>query len=67
MQNILLKKQIINSGKYKAYQEYLQKIIEKCGFVVEYDWLRIPSTKNVAMIGRKRVIDQRGNLNYFQI
>ncbi|CAG8710095.1 11159_t:CDS:10, partial [Acaulospora morrowiae] len=42
-------KRITCGGKYKAYQEYIQEIIEKCGFVVEYDWLRIPSTKNVAM------------------
>ncbi|CAG8623275.1 2640_t:CDS:10 [Cetraspora pellucida] len=47
-------KQIISSGKYKAYQEYIHEIIYKCGFIVEYDWLRIPSTKNVAMVGRKR-------------
>ncbi|RIB09591.1 hypothetical protein C2G38_2146477 [Gigaspora rosea] len=47
-------KQIISSGKYKAYQEYIHEIINKCGFIAEYDWLRIPSTKNVAMIGRKR-------------
>ncbi|RIA86528.1 hypothetical protein C1645_779488 [Glomus cerebriforme] len=47
--------QIITSGKYKAYQEYIQDIISKCGFITEIDWLRIPSTKNVVLVGRKRV------------
>lgn len=53
--------QVITSGKYKAYQEYIQDIINKCGFITEIDWLRIPSTKNVVLVGRKRrVFDSKG-------
>lgn len=57
-------KQIISSGKYKAYQEYIHEIINKCGFIVEYDWLRIPSTKNVAMVGRKRQSNNQGKVTF---
>ncbi|GES80161.1 probable tRNA (uracil-O(2)-)-methyltransferase [Rhizophagus clarus] len=49
--------QVITSGKYKAYQEYIQDIINKCGFITEIDWLRIPSTKNVVLVGRKRRVN----------
>nr|CAG8532662.1 2992_t:CDS:2 [Entrophospora candida] len=51
----------ITNGKYKAYQEYIKEIIEQCGFTLEYDWLRIPSTKNYAMVGRKRIIKIGGD------
>src|SRR5581483_6452931 len=57
--------QVITSGKYKAYQEYIQGIISKCGFIMEIDWLRIPSTKNVVLVGRKRVNNLEGNYIYF--
>ncbi|CAH1763507.1 9012_t:CDS:2 [Entrophospora sp. SA101] len=40
---------IIKKFKIYAYQEYIKEIIEQCGFTLEYDWLRIPSTKNYAM------------------
>ena len=39
--------QVITSGKYKAYQEYIQDIF------TEIDLLKIPSTKNVVLVGRK--------------
>ncbi|KAL6072141.1 tRNA(Ser) Um(44) 2'-O-methyltransferase [Balamuthia mandrillaris] len=41
-------------SRYEAYLEYLKEIGEKCGYVVESDTLRIPSTRNLAQIGRKR-------------
>ncbi|CAG8554234.1 15975_t:CDS:2 [Rhizophagus irregularis] len=56
--------QVITSGKYKAYQEYIQDIINKCGFITEIDWLRIPSTKNVVLVGRKRrVFDSKDQID----
>ncbi|KAG2223488.1 hypothetical protein INT45_001236 [Circinella minor] len=41
-------------GKYKAYTRYVKDIATRCGFQVEQDHLRIPSTKNIAIVGRKR-------------
>lgn len=40
-------------GKYRAYTNYIKKIATKtAGYVCEEDYLRIPSTKNIAIIGR---------------
>ncbi|KAF9184538.1 hypothetical protein BGZ51_003300 [Haplosporangium sp. Z 767] len=48
-------------GKYKAYQEYICSIIDTCGYVLQKEILRIPSTKNVALVGmslkRKRGLE----------
>ncbi|KAF9585369.1 hypothetical protein BGW38_002682 [Lunasporangiospora selenospora] len=41
-------------GKYKAYRDYICEVIDTCGYELETEILRIPSTKNVALIGRKR-------------
>jgi len=41
-------------GKYLLYREYIEYVGTQCGYEVEWDTLRIPSTKNVAQIGRKR-------------
>ncbi|KAF9986790.1 tRNA methyltransferase 44 [Modicella reniformis] len=38
-------------GKYKAYQDYICHIIETCGYDLQTEILRIPSTKNVALVG----------------
>ncbi|KAF9116577.1 tRNA methyltransferase 44 [Mortierella sp. AM989] len=38
-------------GKYKAYQDYICSIISTCGFILQTEILRIPSTKNVALVG----------------
>ncbi|KAG0248354.1 tRNA methyltransferase 44 [Mortierella polycephala] len=38
-------------GKYKAYQEYICSVIDTCGYVLQKENLRIPSTKNVALVG----------------
>ena len=40
--------------RYAQYIAYIESICHKCGYVTERENLRIPSTKNVAIIGRKR-------------
>ncbi|CAN2388593.1 tRNA (uracil) methyltransferase activity, partial [Pristimantis euphronides] len=45
------------SSKKTQYREYLDFVAEvgaKCGFIVEEDCLRIPSTKRVCLIGKSR-------------
>ncbi|KAF9951120.1 tRNA methyltransferase 44 [Mortierella alpina] len=41
-------------GKYKAYQDYICSVINTCGYDLEVEILRIPSTKNVALVGRSQ-------------
>ncbi|KAJ2320946.1 tRNA(Ser) Um(44) 2'-O-methyltransferase [Coemansia sp. Cherry 401B] len=41
-------------SKYHIYVKYICELSEQCGFEVEREYLRIPSTKNVAVLGRKR-------------
>ncbi|KAI7822556.1 hypothetical protein BC939DRAFT_453637 [Gamsiella multidivaricata] len=41
-------------GKYKAYQEYICSIVDACGYHLQTEMLRIPSTKNVALVGMTR-------------
>lgn len=41
-------------GKYRAYTDYIKDIASNSGFICEEDYLRIPSTKNIAIIGRTR-------------
>ncbi|KAF9108093.1 tRNA methyltransferase 44 [Mortierella sp. GBA35] len=49
-------------GKYKAYQGYISRVIKTCGYDLQTEILRIPSTKNVALVGmtkrRKRGDDE---------
>lgn len=40
--------------KYESYLAWVKNICESCGFNTETEWLRIPSTKNCAFIGRKQ-------------
>ncbi|GAA6005442.1 tRNA (uracil) methyltransferase [Rhodotorula paludigena] len=47
----------ITGGRYAAYQLYLAHLALRCGFVPEREALRIPSTKNFGMLGRRRVWD----------
>ncbi|GAA6048234.1 hypothetical protein NBRC10513_000462 [Rhodotorula toruloides] len=47
-------------GRYHAYQLYLAHLTLLCGFVPEREALRIPSTKNFGIVGRKRVWDVTG-------
>ncbi|KAF9511941.1 hypothetical protein BS47DRAFT_1372921 [Hydnum rufescens UP504] len=44
-------------GLYASYVLWLAGLSRKCGFVVESEALRIPSTRNRAIIGRKRIYD----------
>ncbi|KAK7087366.1 hypothetical protein V1264_021429 [Littorina saxatilis] len=39
---------------YRSYLTYIQQVGRACGFLVEEDTLRIPSTKRVCQIGRHR-------------
>ncbi|KAF9165308.1 tRNA methyltransferase 44 [Actinomortierella ambigua] len=39
-------------GKYKAYVDHIEHMIDLCGYQVEREVLRIPSTKNIALVGR---------------
>lgn len=41
-------------SQYRTYLNYIQDIGKVCGFEVEEDVLRIPSTKRVCFLGRKR-------------
>lgn len=41
-------------GKYKTYLQYLEKISATCGYKVQEDFMRIPSTKNVALVALER-------------
>lgn len=43
---------------YQSYLVYVKQIIGVCGFQVEEEALRIPSTKNVAFVGRRRTNEQ---------
>lgn len=45
---------IEGEGKYRAYTNYIKDVAEKSGFVCEEDYLRIPSTKNISIVGRDR-------------
>ncbi|KAF9330425.1 tRNA methyltransferase 44 [Podila minutissima] len=46
-------------GKYKAYQDYICSVIEACGYNLQTEILRIPSTKNVALVGMTRKTAKR--------
>jgi hypothetical protein len=48
-----------NMSRYQCYLEYVKMIGEVSGFKVEVEHLRIPSTRNVAHIGRTRTIDPK--------
>lgn len=48
-------------GRYENYCLYLQWIMDQCGYVAEPEYLRIPSTKNLAWVGRRRTF-ARGNI-----
>jgi len=41
-------------GRYKTYLKYLEHVAQQCGFQLETENIRIPSTKNVVQIGRFR-------------
>ena len=43
-----------------AYQLYLAELTLRAGFVPERECLRMPSTKNVGFLGRRRVWEREG-------
>ena len=43
-----------SSSTYASLVSWVSKIAEDCGWVVEKEMLRIPSTRNAALIGRRR-------------
>ncbi|KAK4700309.1 tRNASer (uridine44-2'-O)-methyltransferase, partial [Phenoliferia sp. Uapishka_3] len=49
-----------HESKYIAYQLYLAHLTLQCGFIPEREALRIPSTKNFGMVGKKRVWEGTG-------
>ena len=42
------------SSLYREYLDYVKNVGSKCGFVMEEDRLKIPSTKRVCFVGRAR-------------
>ncbi|KAJ2124356.1 tRNA(Ser) Um(44) 2'-O-methyltransferase, partial [Coemansia sp. RSA 921] len=50
-------------SKYHIYVKYICDLSEQCGFLTEREYLRIPSTKNVAILGRARTLgDHRDSI-----
>lgn len=47
------------TGKYEQYYRWIAKIMRAFGFTVEYENLRIPSTKYVSLIGRYIQYEER--------
>ncbi|KAI9246144.1 hypothetical protein EDC94DRAFT_627560 [Helicostylum pulchrum] len=48
-------------GKYRAYTNYIKEIASNVGYHCEEDYLRIPSTKNIAIIGRLKQANNPNN------
>lgn len=44
-------------SRYEGYLEYVKHITAQSGYKVEVEHLRIPSTRNISIIGRTRTID----------
>ncbi|XP_062505089.1 probable tRNA (uracil-O(2)-)-methyltransferase [Corticium candelabrum] len=40
--------------QYQCYLEFVEMVGQRCGFNVQHDRLRIPSTKNICLIGQSR-------------
>ena len=43
---------VVGGSQYREYLNYIQLVGENCGFTVEEDMLRIPSTKRVSFLNR---------------
>jgi len=52
-------KKYSRQSRYESYLNYLKDIGRKCGFVVDMETLKIPSTKNHSLIARKKNIFRR--------
>lgn len=50
-------------GKYRAYTNYVKDIATKAGYDCQEDYLRIPSTKNIAIVGRRQASKSDGQNN----
>ncbi|GAA6004871.1 hypothetical protein JCM11491_002262 [Sporobolomyces phaffii] len=48
---------LVDKSRYASYQLFLAHLSLACGFVPEREALRIPSTKNYGLVGRKRLWD----------
>lgn len=44
----------LDGGKYREYTEYVKQIAIQCGYSISEDQLRIPSTRNIAVVGQSR-------------
>jgi hypothetical protein len=44
-------------GRYESYLAWVEQLGKDAGFNVDREWLRIPSTKNCALIGRGFQVD----------
>ena len=44
-------------SRYEMYLEYIKQLTVESGYKVEVEHLRIPSTRNISIIGRTRTID----------
>ncbi|KAI1883493.1 hypothetical protein AGOR_G00232010 [Albula goreensis] len=54
-------------SQYKEYIDYISEISTVCGFNVEEDCLRIPSTKRVCLIGKSRSYEPAGEAQMDEI
>ncbi|PVU88627.1 hypothetical protein BB559_005479 [Furculomyces boomerangus] len=52
-------------SKYGSYCNFVGGIMEECGYVVERDFLRIPSTRNIVLVGRRESFDKGDNALLF--
>ena len=46
-------------GRYESYLQQVEDMTRFCGFQPEREYLRIPSTKNIAIIGRTRALSMK--------
>lgn len=44
----------VEGGKYREYTDYVKNIAIQCGYNIDEDQLRIPSTRNIAIVGQTR-------------
>ncbi|TCD61747.1 tRNA(Ser) Um(44) 2'-O-methyltransferase [Steccherinum ochraceum] len=59
-----------NASAYSMYRIWLSSLHARCGWVVESETLRIPSTRNWALVGRRRAdgeMEQIGRRNASEI
>ncbi|CAK7563901.1 MAG: tRNA(Ser) Um(44) 2'-O-methyltransferase [Sporothrix epigloea] len=45
---------LASSSTYASFVEWVASVAEDCGWKVEFEMLRIPSTRNVGLVGRTR-------------